>query len=189
VSLRLIVAPTTEPVSLQEAKDQVRQSLTTDDTLITGLIVAARIAAEQELRRALLPQTWELTLDHFPNAIRLDNAPLISVDSVKYLDDTGTLQTLSPASYIVDDKSEPAWLQPAYTYDWPTTYPEINAVRVRFQCGYASAAAVPQAIKQWILLMVGHYYENREAGAEFRGQFVAIPFISTLLDPFRIWAV
>ena len=37
--------------------------MSTDDTLVTQLITAARMAAEEYLRRALITQTYKLTLD------------------------------------------------------------------------------------------------------------------------------
>ena len=37
-----------------------------------------------------------------------------------------------------------------------------EAATVRFICGYGAAGAVPQAIKQAMLLLIGHYFNNRE---------------------------
>ena len=45
------------------------------------------------------------------------------------------------------------------------------------------AAAVPAAIKQWMLLQLGHLYEHRESASDF--QVYATPFIDGLLDPYR----
>lgn len=44
---------------------------------------------------------------------------------------------------------------------------------------------VPAAIRQWVLLTVAHYYENREAAAP--GSLAPLPFIDALLDPYRTW--
>ena len=49
--LSLVVAPATEPVTLAEAKLFAKASGTTDDTLITDLIVGARKLAEEWLNR------------------------------------------------------------------------------------------------------------------------------------------
>lgn len=56
---------------------------------------AATEAAEQMTGRAIMPQTWELTLDAFPDALELTRVPVASVTSLKYFDATGTEQTLS----------------------------------------------------------------------------------------------
>lgn len=185
MGLRLITPPAVEPVSLAEAKAHLRVSAATEDALIGSLISAARQVAEHELRRALLTQTWQRTLDFFPSAIELAYPPHQSVTHVKYLDPAGVQQTLNPAGYEVDSEREPGWIVPAYGYTWPETLDRINAVEVRFVCGWSAAADVPATIRQWILLMVAHYFENREASVP--GVSIApLPFIAGLLDPYRV---
>lgn len=172
-----------------EAKAFARVTTSSDDALIDTLIKSARMAAENELERSLITQTWERTLDEFPDAIRLDYSPIISVSSIQYLDWYGVSQTLSSSGYKVDAKSEPGWVVPAYGYVWPLTLEDINAVTVTYTAGYgASASAVPEPIKTWIKLMVAHYYENREASVP-AVTIVPLPFIGGLLDPFRILTV
>lgn len=188
MSLSLISAPTDEPVSLAEAKLHCRVDISTDDDMITAMIVAARQRAEHETGRRLMTQTWDLLLDAFPAAeIELRRPPVQSITHVKYYDTTGTLQTLDASLYSLDSVLLPGWLLPAYNTEWPDTYDTANAVQVRMVCGYATAAAVPAAIKQWILLQVGAMYAQREALAT--GPSVsAVPgaFVDGLLDPYRL---
>lgn len=185
MALRLTVDPATEPVSTAEAKAQMRVVSSADDTLIAALIVAARQQAENILGRALMQQTWQKTLDEFPDAIELPYPPIQSVTTLDYVEPDGTTVTLAAGSYVVDTASEPGWIVPAYGYDWPDTREQINAVIVTYVTGYADAAAVPQAIKQWILLMVAHYYENREATVP-GVNMTPLPFIGGLLDPYLV---
>ncbi len=51
---------------------------------------------------------------------------------------------------------------------WPgTTLRKINGVAVRFVAGYGAAgSSVPQMLRQVILFLVGHFYENREATSQ-----------------------
>jgi len=182
--LKLINAPATEPVTLTEAKAHLRVDGSADDTLITALIVAARQAAEQITGRALITQTWDLMLDAFEPTIELPMPALQSVTSVKYLDSNGAEQTLASGNYKVDAVSEPGRIIPAYGLDWPATRDEINSVTVRFVAGYGAAAAVPQPIKQWMLLKIGELYENREGTQT--GTVTAMPFVDALLHPYRI---
>ena len=188
MALIRIAAPASEPLTLAEAKLHCRVDGTDEDALITALIVAAREQAEHETGRALITQTWELVHDSFPDAFVLRKSPIQSVTSLKYLDAaTGAEQTLDPADYLLDKDNEPGYLVPAYGKAWPATWPVPNAVRCLYVCGYVDAAAVPQAIKQWMLLAIGTMYENRATSGA--AQVYAVPdrFWSGLLDPYRLY--
>ena len=104
---------------------------------------------------------------------------------MKYLDESGTLQTLSSSLYTVDTARQPARIVPAYGEEWPATLDTINAVTVEFTAGYgATSASVPAPLRHWILLAIGEMYENRNASAErpaIRSQFV-----DHLLDPYIV---
>lgn len=185
MSLRLITPAVNQAVTLAEAKAHLRVTSNSEDAYINLLIESACARAEHELGRALMPQTWELTLDAFPSAIRLDYPPLISVVHVKYFDTSGAEQTLATNEYFVDSKNEPGWVMPGYNKEWPETYGRANDVTVRFQAGYANEAAIPSPIKSWVLLLVGSMYENRES--EITGTIVArLGFADRLLDRYRI---
>lgn len=188
MSLKLITAPASEPIALAEAKAHLRVDVSDDDALISALIVAARQGAEHITGRALMPQTWELALDGFKSEIYLQKPPLVSVTSVTYVDTAGVVQTLGSSAYIVDDYSAPARMAPSYGSCWPTTRLQANAVTIRYDAGYANAAAVPQQIKQWMLLQVGAMYENRSS-VETVGSIVEMPFADRLLDAYRVWSM
>lgn len=188
MGLVLITPPTEEPVSLEEAKLHLRVDISDDDALIGGLIQAARERAEDILRRALITQTWELTLDRFPsgNELELPFPPLQSVASIKYTDSDGDEAEFSSDDYIVDTAEEPGKVILAYGSNWPsvTLYP-TGAVKVRFVAGYGEATAVPQTFKQAILLMAGEWYENRENAVQQR--MAEIPLAAkNLLWPRRV---
>src|SRR5690606_14420890 len=138
---------------------------TDEDTLITGLIAAARETVETFAGRALITQTWELVLDDWPDSdtIKLPRPPLQSVTSVTYVDEAGVSHTLSSASYIVDTDSEPGRLVLKAGESWPSeTLQAANGVRVRYAAGYGAAAAVPEKFKLAVKLLAVHWYENRE---------------------------
>jgi len=190
MSLTLITAPSLEPMTLAEAKLHLRVDGTDEDDLITALIVAARRRAEHLLTRALITQTWELTLDEFPAAdIQLPKPGVLSIVSVKYLDSAGIEQTVDSADYALDAATTPGWVLLASDATWPTTYDGANAVRVRFTCGYGPAASdVPADVVAWCKLQVGALYRNREGFAA--GQSVVeLPgrFFDALLDAERVY--
>lgn len=184
--LKLITGPASEPVSLVEAKAHLGVGISIDDTLITSLIKGAREQVEQELGRSLISQTWELALDCFLDEILLPMGDVIAITSVAYLDGSNVLQTLATNQYVLDNYSNPARVKAAYATQWPETYPEINAVKVRYTAGYANAAAVPETIKDWIKIRIGSMYEHREE--LIAGVPVAkVDYIDRLLDRYKLW--
>lgn len=192
MSLTLITPPGVEPVSLDEARIHCRADAGLgEDALIQAYISAAREAAENELGRVLIDQTWEQRLDAFPDAeIRLDVCRASSIVSVRYLDASGTLQTLAPTAYSLDSNTEPGWLFPAAGTTWPETADAINAVRIQFVAGFGPAATdVPANIRAWILTTVGTLYAQRES-LDLNGRAVDLParFVDRLLDRYRFFA-
>jgi uncharacterized phiE125 gp8 family phage protein len=182
MGLQIVTPPAVEPVSLAEAKAHLRVDTTDDDSLIKSLIIAARAYCENYTGRQFITATLKLTLDGFPDAldkndlagdggyvikddaILMPRPRLISVTGITYIDMAGATQTLSSSVYKVDTQREPGRLGLAYNQTWPIARDEINAVAITFAAGYgASANDVPQTVKQAMLLLIGHWYENREA--------------------------
>lgn len=164
MSLKLITAPATEPVTLVEAKAQCKVEHSVDDALLALFIQGAREAAEHLTGRAFITQTWELVLDAFPTCeIELPKPTVQSIVSLKYLDGAGIEQTIASANYTLDADKLPGWVLPAVGATWPGTQAAANTVRVRFTAGYGAGAAVPATLKQWMLLQIGAAYRNREA--------------------------
>lgn len=158
---------------------------TTDDPLLSALIVAARRQAENLTGRALITQQWSLTLDEFPAAaIGLPNPPLVSVQSVKYYNTDGVLTTIDSADYTVHTSALLGLVAPAYGVSWPDSRAIPEAVVIAFTCGYGAAAAVPPEIKQWMLVQIGHWYANREASGVVKLE--PLPFVDGLLDAYRV---
>lgn len=186
--LTLITAPATEPITLAEAKAHCRVEHSTDDTMITSLIIAARMAAEHELQRPLITQTWEAAYEDFPSdasGIALGKFRPIAITSITYLDQDGNNTVLSSLAYVLDSTTVPGWVYPAYNTSWPSARAFANSVRIRFTAGYGAASDVPQCIKQWMLLMIGSTYAFREATTD-RAQ-ARLPYINSLLDPERVY--
>lgn len=137
---------------------------TTLDPLLERFIKTARLMAEQKTRRALITQTLDLYLDSFPAwEITLPRPTLQSITSIEYTDDNGVLQTLNSSLYLVDTKTEPARVTPAFGEVWPTTRWQTNAVHIRYVTGYgASGASVPGAVLDWMLFQINTMWNTRQ---------------------------
>lgn len=196
MGLKLIIPPVAEPVSLDEVKAHLRLETMDDDGLLVIYIAAARAWIDGKdgwLGRCLMTQTWELSLDTFPRSeVRLPLAPVQSIASVKYDDADGTEQTIVAGDYYLDNTSDPSWLLPLADVAWPTPLSGTNTVRVQFVAGYPSAAEVPAPIRVAILLLTGHFFNNREAvsSSQFRSgsSDQPLPFgVDALLAPYRLF--
>lgn len=186
---KLITAPASEPITLAEAKAQMRVTTDAEAGLISGLIFSARDLCERETGRALMAQTWELSLDNFSNQMCLGRAPVASITSIKYTDADGAEQTLPSTEYVLDNASNLlARVVIAPNKSWPAIYSGINNVRIRYVAGYATAAAVPQALKQWMLLQISHWYRNRES-VSMNGAGGKLDFVDNLLNAYRIYGL
>jgi uncharacterized phiE125 gp8 family phage protein len=163
MGLTLLSAPASEPVSIAEMRNYLKLETSEDDVLLAALISASREKAEVWTGRAFLSQQWKYTLDAFPcnGVIYLPYPPLISVDSVKYIDVGGTLTAVSSSVYEVDSNSTQARIKPVWNQFWQPTGYSLNAVQVTFTCGYSPASLLPSSIKQAIKYMAANMYEQR----------------------------
>ncbi len=157
--------PAKEPLTLDQAKTHLRVELdeTDEDDLIDADIAAVRASAETFMRRQLITATWELYLDVFPREIQIPRPPLQGVNSIKYIDTDGNLQTLDTAVYTVDMKSMVGRVVLAYDQSWPETRAQIQAVTVNYDAGYGDDEAdVSPDIIAGLKLGIGHLFEHRE---------------------------
>lgn len=184
-SLRCLTPPTDEPLELDRAKSHcnIPLDLADFDLDLTDWISAAREQVETDSERSLMPQTWELTLDRFPQArsiyagnlswpdwntgvIELHRPPVTSVE-VEYVNTDGdTVTLIENTDYLVNLAAEPAIIAPVPGKIWPTMTPQPRGVVVTFQSGYANAASVPRTALQAMRMLIAHWFRTREAAGE-----------------------
>lgn len=187
MALKLINAPTEQPVSLDEARTQCRVDGTDSDVLLGVLIKAARQLAESKTNRGFAPAEWELSLDAFPSAIVLPVSPVTAIASVKYLDTAGVEQTLPGTAYVADLNSIPARIAPAANASWPATADRTGAVRIRFNAGHAVNDDYIAAAKLWMLMAISTWFSNPEAVVTANIAGLPRTYCDGLLDEYRIY--
>ena len=164
-SFKVTTPPSVEPCSTTEAKTQLRIDTSTEDTLIATYIASARETLERLMRRAFITQTITLKLDKFPSggaAIRLPRPPAQSVTSISYVDEDGATQTFT--DYTLDTQQQPASILLDYNVDYPSTRTQPNAVTIVYVAGFGDASTdMPSAIILAVKMLIGTFYENREA--------------------------
>ena len=170
--LTLVTPPSYEPMTLQDALQHLRvdSDMASNDAYVTILISLARQYCETVLRRALVTQTWKLSLKNWPgrdyqnwpqsltseldlyykfNFIKLPLPPLQSVTSVSYRNSSGTVLTMSAAnftttvsnSYNVETVMEPGRIVLPFSGIWPTDILMPGApINITYVCGYVPLA-------------------------------------------------
>jgi hypothetical protein len=176
-----------------------------------ALITAARKHVETYTKRALINQTWDYWLDHFPGGtmpsrgwwdgvregalselvqaqgiIRLPMGRLNALTAITWYDTTDSPNTLDLSTLVVQNEIEPPALFPKIGQIWPVTTRPWQAVQIRYVAGYGAAAAnVPGDIIQAIKLLVSHFYDNHDVLIE--GRMAETPFsVRALLDGYRM---
>lgn len=154
--LSVITPPATEPLTLSEAKLYLRVDSSTEDALITSLIVTARIVAEQYLQRSLISQVRKITFNDYSFAvISLPFGPVQSVDSIKLIARDGTETSINSAYYTLTAGNEKVVLDSGLLG---------NKVEVTYTAGYGEEGEVPENIRQGMLIHIATLFENRGEG-------------------------
>ena len=203
-SLRVITAPASEPVTLDQAKRHCRIDNDYDDDLVAMYLTSARMWAETFLNRALFTQrlqyniTWSppptatplvpQSLIVFPlnwpplvkRPIELPRPPTVSVEGITWgpIDD---MQAADP-----DDYDTNLLVEPGYIAVKPQLLPRIpqQSMSINYTSGYSDAdpTAIPTPILHGILLLTAFLYEQRgDAGGE-------MPIAArNIMQPYRLW--
>ena len=115
--------------------------------------------------RCLINQTWRQDFARWGPAMRLPFPDVSSIASITYKDQDGVQQTVDAAMYEIAQDHLSAAVFFKTTFTIPALEFDVPApISVTYVAGYgADADAVPGAIRRAALLLVGHYFENREA--------------------------
>jgi uncharacterized phiE125 gp8 family phage protein len=187
-NLTLITSPAVEPMTLTEVKAYLRLDDTSDDSddiYISSLITVAREYCEEYQHRAYVTQTWELSLQKFPidetdllnnnlsnSIIEIPKGSLKTINSVTYKDSAGVVTTMEPEiDYVVSSRGILGRISPPFGKIFPVCllYP-LDPIVINFTCGYGDdEAKIPGRIKQAMLLLISHWYENRMVINNLRG--------------------
>lgn len=164
-ALSTVTPPSGEPVTVDQAKLNARVTYAAEDSLFTLWVAAARQMFEDETGTRVLQQTLLAELPGWPadGQVRLGVGPVSAVSFVKYYDAGGTQKTLTEGTDFQTWLTyRPALVLPYPGKFWPVVqFGRVPTVQVQYVCGYASASAVPERVKQAILLLTTYWWDNR----------------------------
>ena len=164
------VAPTSEPLSLADAKTFMHILEVDEDTLITSMIVSAREYAESYTNRQFEIATWELITDRMYSGLTIDKSTVTEISSIEYMDSDGVYQTLSTDDYYLYFEHGAAKL---HFESIPSYKSDKRAIKITFKAGYTT---VPSSIVSYLKVLVSTIYENRE-------QYIVGVSIETMANP------
>lgn len=168
-----VAQPATEPLSLEEIKQQCRvdAAVTDNDDFLTRCIRAAREMIEGPDGRglAIMAADWRLTLDCFPKEVRIPMGPVLSIVGIAYVDGAGAAQTLDPADYQWRPGRYEARIQPVYGKAWPAVRSQLDAVTITFKAGFKGTEEdpinlgnIPEPLRAAMRMLIAHWFKHRE---------------------------
>lgn len=185
MNLRVIEGPVKEVITLEEAKSHLRIDGDDEDSLISSYIQAAREYAEIFTGRSIAIKTYEYITNPKEKYayLELPMPPLVEILKVSYENQKQeVILEENKDFYILKDYDAPL-LYPNIENGWPRVLLNtFDLIKVTYKAGYSES---PMAVKQAILILVAHFYENRENLTT--KDYKEIPFgVSSLLRPFWI---
>jgi uncharacterized phiE125 gp8 family phage protein len=163
-AFKVVTPATSNPITLTEAKTHLKVDTTADDTFITNLIKSATSSAQEYTNRFFIATTIQQVGDKWEDISNLLKSPVASVTNIKYVDTSGSLQTLNTNVYFVDDVNKPARIGLKPNQSFPEIIDRLNAVQVNYVVGIAAGPdEVDEGIRQALLLTIGNWYQNRQA--------------------------
>ena len=184
ISFTIYTAPAVEPISVEELKLFARIDGDDEDSLLSQFIVAARMAAENYLGRALISQTIRASVDFWPESglLELPRPPLQTITQIATRDEDNALTVYDSTYYYAVTESIPGYVKIKKGITPPeNTDREKAGIIIDYVSGYGDRAEdVPEPVRQALLLWAASVYENRAVGTE------PPPEARPLLDLFQV---
>ena len=161
---KVTAKPSTNAVSLSEAKKDLRINGNYADSTLLTMIAAAQDYVEGICGLHTTSRTTVIYMNSWPTRkTTLPISPIQSVSSLKYLDGDGNLQSVASSIYtLMDDEYEPRVYKKA-SQSWPNNLSdEYERIFLTVVSGYGdSANLTPPAVRYAIRFLINHWFTNR----------------------------
>lgn len=158
-----------EPITLSEAKAQLRIDGTADDAMVAGYISAAREWLEGETGVLLVEREVTETLKALDARTSLRARPVNASEPVRvaYFDQAGAEQAITDALVINALAIVASAPLPRLALPAAARWPSVNGaypVTVTFTAGINDPAAIPPVMKAAMMMLITAYEASREGG-------------------------
>ena len=166
-----LVEPTSEPISLADAKNYLKIDFNDDDDLISSLIIAARVRLEKYAGIAMSPRTLQVVayIDEF---IEPPYAPINEIISVEYWDGE---------SWVMMELGDYRELGSIYKKVYMVAN-QMMEYRLTYTCGYTTT---PDVIKTALYKVLADLYDYRESSVEDSKPNANITSAYELMKPYK----
>jgi len=197
--------PASEPLLLDEIKNHLRLDGSADDVGLGALLVAARELVETHIGLCLMNRSLALYLDAWPATmgrmpwwqgvacgsmaafartaeyLPLPVRPVDSISTIQIYDAAGTPTIWDAENYGLKPGLEPALYRTKGS--WPRPGRTLDGIRIELTAGFGDSwNDVPADIRQALLMLMAHLFENRgDTGSQAMNESGA----ATILKPYR----
>ena len=189
-------------ITRAELKDHlnIEDSVTAYDTLLDEVILAAIKFMEGYTGRTLTqigidsPAVYatqnlhasEVKTDkHGSQYLELEAVPILSIQSIQYIDVDGAAQTWSSSLYELDTERMYGRVYPVYGEDMPSVRSQRAAFVVTYDAGYTEAAGLPKDLWHAGKMLAASFFYNRENDATLTIKSVPLG-AERLMAPYKI---
>lgn len=159
-TLKILSRPTSEPITLSEAKEQLGllADQTDFDDMLTVAIATARRVIEQRLGMTLMPTQYRATWPAGASVLYLPAPPLLYAEETYDLVVSVDGAVLSVTAYDVDSDAMPATIT--------LSDPAAGVVSVTYYGGVLTTDELEPQIRSAALMYVEHLFNHRGVMAE-----------------------
>ncbi len=173
-------------VTTAEAKAHLEYADSDRDAYIGALCSAASEMLDGPhgmIGKAINEQTWTFALRTVPTGqIEIPIFPVKALQAVTYYNANNVSQVINVNQFRLVANEDYAYLEPVAGFTWPVLYDRADAVTFTVQLGMSAA---PAGLKQAALLLVSHWFENREAVSD--KAMLPVPFaLESLVNRWRV---
>lgn len=203
--IETLTMPASEPLLLDEIKNHLRLDGDADDVGLGTLLRAAREMVESQLGLCLTSRSLALYLDAWPGSmgrmpwwqgvasgsmaafarmaeyLPLPVRPVSSLGIIRVYDADGVSTVWDATHYGLRPGLEPALYRTGGS--WPTPGRTLDGIRIELTAGFGDSwNDVPADIRQALLMLVAHLFENR---GDTGTQAMDASGASAILKPYR----